>query len=169
MSSVRLAWIVVALCLVALSLAGCSRPIVKQQVAGPGGPGTLPPGPASGNVMSDDIQVLQTQLKLIHFDYDSYALSPQAQADAQYNADILRRIPNVNLVAEGHCDERGTAEYNLALGERRARAVVDYLVGLGLSPQRFSTVSYGAELPLDPGHNEAAWAKNRRVHLGVSR
>jgi peptidoglycan-associated lipoprotein len=142
--------------------------VVKQQMTGPG-PGALPPGALSGNVSEDAIQAVQAQLKVIYFDYVSYALSPQAQADVQYNADILKRAPTISLVAEGNCDERGTAEYNLALGERRARAVVDYLVGLGLSPQRFSTVSYGAELPVDPGHNEAAWAKNRRVHLGVSR
>jgi peptidoglycan-associated lipoprotein len=107
-------------------------------------------------------------LKIVYFEYDAYALPPQAQTDLQYNAEILRRAPQVALVAEGHCDERGTAEYNLALGDRRARAVVDYLVGLGLSPKRFSTVSYGAELPVDPAHNEAAWSKNRRVYLGVS-
>jgi peptidoglycan-associated lipoprotein len=169
MSSVRLAWIAIALCLVVLSVAGCARPVVKQTVDGGGMPGPLPPGPAGGPVSVSDIETVQASLKLIYFDYDSYALSPQAQADAQYNADILKRAPNMSFVAEGHCDERGTGEYNLALGDRRARAVVDYLVGLGLSPQRFSTVSYGAELPVDPGHNDAAWSKNRRVHLGVSR
>ena len=171
MSSVRLAWIVIALCIAALSLGGCARPVVKQPMAGPagpGGPGPIAPGPMPGPIGEDALQVVQAQLKLVYFDYDSYALSPQAQADVQYNADILKRVPNVSLVVEGHCDERGTAEYNLALGDRRARAVVDYLVGLGLSPQRFSTVSYGSELPVDPGHNEAAWSKNRRVYLGVS-
>jgi peptidoglycan-associated lipoprotein len=119
-------------------------------------------------VGENDLQAVQASLKIVYFDYDAYALSPQAQADLQYNAEILRRAPQVSLVAEGHCDERGTSEYNLALGDRRGRAVVDYLVGLGLSPQRFSTVSYGAELPVDPAHNEAAWSKNRRVFLGVS-
>jgi peptidoglycan-associated lipoprotein len=169
MSSVRLAWIAVALCLVVLSVAGCARPVVKQPMEAGGMPGPLPPGTPGGPVSVSDIETVQAQLKLVYFDYDSYALSPQAQADVQYNADILKRVPNMSLVAEGHCDERGTGEYNLALGDRRARAVVDYLVGLGLSPQRFSTVSYGAELPIDPAHNEAAWSKNRRVHLGVSR
>jgi peptidoglycan-associated lipoprotein len=73
------------------------------------------------------------------------------------------------VVAEGHCDERGAAEYNLALGDRRARAAVDYLVSIGIPPNRFSVVSYGAELPADPSHNESAWSKNRRVYLRVAR
>jgi len=165
MSSVRLTWILVALCLLLISVGGCGRKIVRPPEPGPGAPGMAAPG---GPVAENDVQAVQAQLKIIYFDYDMYALSPQSQTDLQYNAEILRRAPQISLVAEGHCDERGTAEYNLALGDRRARAVVDYLVGLGLSAQRFSTVSYGAELPVDPGHNEAAWAKNRRVYLGVS-
>ena len=70
---------------------------------------------------------------------------------------------------EGHCDERGTVDYNLALGEQRARAARDYLVGLGVAADRLRVVSYGKERPLDPGHDEAAWAKNRRAHFAVSR
>jgi peptidoglycan-associated lipoprotein len=167
MSSVRLTWILVALCVLLISIGGCARPVVRPSAPG-AGMGPPPPGLPGGAVAEGDIQAVQAQLKLIYFDYDAYALSPQAQTDLQYNAEILRRASQVSLVAEGHCDERGTAEYNLALGDRRARAVVDYLVGLGLSPKRFSTVSYGAELPVDPAHNEAAWAKNRRVYLGVS-
>lgn len=167
MSSVRLTWMLAAVCVFLMILGGCARPVVRPNEAGPGmGPPLA--GPQAGSVGENDIQAVQAQLKLIYFDYDAYALSPQAQTDLQYDADILRRAPQISLVVEGHCDERGTAEYNLALGDRRARAVVDYLAGLGLSPKRFSTVSYGAELPVDPTHNEAAWAKNRRVYLGVS-
>jgi peptidoglycan-associated lipoprotein len=150
-----------ALCLV---MSGCARPIVK-----PGGPPSGPPMAMPGPVAEQDIQMVQASLKLAYFDYDNYSLSPEAQAALQYNADILKRTPHLAVVAEGHCDERGTSEYNLALGERRARSVVEYLSGLGVAPNRLSTVSYGSELPVDPAHNEAAWAKNRRVQLRVAR
>lgn len=113
--------------------------------------------------------MVQATLKPVYFAYDQYALTPEAQAALQFNADVLRKAPNVRVVVEGHCDERGTDEYNLALGERRARAAVDFLVGLGITPDRMTTVSYGSELPVDPGHNEAAWAMNRRAHLRASR
>ena len=84
------------------------------------------------------------------------------------NADVLRRYPNWVVTIEGHCDERGTAEYNLALGERRALAARAYLVQVGGSGDRLRTVSYGKEFPFDPGHDEAAWAKNRRAHFVIT-
>jgi len=118
--------------------------------------------------MEQDLQVVQANLKPVYFDYDNYTLSPEAQSAVQYNAEVLKKTPHLAVVAEGHCDERGTSEYNLALGERRAKAVAEFLTNSGV-PNRLSTVSYGSELPADPGHNEAAWAKNRRVHLRVSR
>lgn len=146
---------------------GCSRKIVK-----PTPPPPPPPGPyvgVQGPVAEQDVQVVQAELKIIYFDYDKYTLSPEAQSACQFNAEILRQSPQFKVVAEGHCDERGTAEYNLALGERRAYSVQEFLLGLGVSPDRITTVSYGSELPVDPGHNEAAWAKNRRVYLRVHR
>ncbi len=152
---------------------GCSRPIVKPQGPGAdgGGVGGFPhPGMATGgNISEQDAEVLQAQLKTVYFDFDNYSLSPEAQSALQYNAEILRRTPNTMLIVEGHCDERGTAEYNLALGDRRARAAADFLISMGLPPSQFSIVSYGCELPVDPGHNEAAWAKNRRVYFRVNR
>jgi peptidoglycan-associated lipoprotein len=166
MSSARLARLIIAALFLLVAASGCGRKIVRPDTPQPSGPVAPQLG---GSVMEQDVQAVQAGLKVVYFDYDSPVLSPQAQADLQYNAEILKRAPNVSVVAEGHCDERGTAEYNLALGDRRARAVVDHLVSLGVPPPRFSTVSYGAELPVDPAHDEAAWAKNRRVHLGVSR
>jgi peptidoglycan-associated lipoprotein len=77
---------------------------------------------------------------------------------------LLKKYPKVKVQVEGDCDERGTIEYNLALGERRANATKKYLVSLGVSADRISTISYGKERPLDPGHDEEAWAKNRRAH-----
>ncbi len=151
----------VALCLMS---SGCARPVVR-----PGGPPTSMPPPVAGPVSEQELQMVQASLKVVYFDYDRYALTPEAQAALQYNAEVLRRAPHLAIVAEGHCDERGTSEYNLALGERRARSAVEYLAGLGVVPNRLSTVSYGSELPVDPGHNEAAWTKNRRVYLRVAR
>ena len=84
------------------------------------------------------------------------------------NAELLKKYPKVKIQIEGHCDERGTNEYNLALGERRANSTKNYLVSLGISPDRISTISYGEEKPLDPGHNEEAWAKNRRAHTIIT-
>ena len=84
------------------------------------------------------------------------------------NADLLKRYPTWQISIEGHCDERGTAEYNLALGERRAVAARNYLVSLGISADRVKTVSYGKEFPFDPGHTEDAWSKNRRAHFVVT-
>ncbi len=100
--------------------------------------------------------------QMVYFAFDSSALTPEARQVLTRKVEVLRKYPQVKLVIEGHCDERGTAEYNLALGERRAQAAAQYLSNLGIGSDRLSTVSYGKERPLDPGHSEAAWAKNRR-------
>jgi peptidoglycan-associated lipoprotein len=101
----------------------------------------------------------------INFDFDKYNIRPDAQEILIWKADWMRRNPNVNVLIEGHCDERGTAEYNLALGERRAESAKAFLINLGVPGSRMSTVSYGEEKPLDPRSNEEAWAKNRRGHF----
>jgi len=107
-------------------------------------------------------------LKDIHFDFDKYDIRPGDAALLKENAALLNKYPNVKVQVEGHCDERGTVEYNLALGERRANHAKNYLVSLGISPARISTISYGKEKPLDPSHNEDAWARNRRAHTVVT-
>ena len=104
-------------------------------------------------------------LQLIYFDYDSYALRPDALETLKANADKIKAVPNVMVQIEGHCDERGTQEYNLALGERRALATREYLMSLGVSGDRLLTISYGEENPVDPGHDESAWSKNRRCQF----
>jgi len=104
----------------------------------------------------------------ILFDFDSFELSPAAKKILADKAAYLKGRPGMKVLIEGHCDERGTSEYNLALGERRARAALEYLVFLGIDAKRLSSVSYGEERPVDPGHNEEAWAKNRRAHFVVS-
>jgi peptidoglycan-associated lipoprotein len=105
----------------------------------------------------------------IHFELDSAALGDEARATLEKHALWLQGHRDVKVAVEGHCDDRGTVDYNLALGEQRARATRDYLVGLGVSADRLRVVSYGKERPLDPGNNEAAWARNRRAHFAVSR
>jgi len=106
-------------------------------------------------------------LEDIHFDFDKYNIRDDAKEILRRNADWLKKNPAVKIQIEGHCDERGTNEYNLALGDRRAKATRDYLVSLGINPERISTISYGEERPLDSGHNEEAWAKNRRAHFVI--
>jgi peptidoglycan-associated lipoprotein len=101
----------------------------------------------------------------VRFDFDKSALREDGKKTCQEVAAYMKAHPKSTLVIEGHCDERGTAEYNLALGERRATAVKNYLVSLGVPAAALTTVSFGKERPLDPGHNEEAWAKNRRVHF----
>lgn len=101
----------------------------------------------------------------VYFDFDSSALLPMAQAVLEKKAEWLRNNPGGSVVIEGHCDERGTSEYNLALGDRRAKSVEAFLVDLGVSASRLITLSYGEERPADSGHNEEAWAKNRRAHF----
>jgi peptidoglycan-associated lipoprotein len=105
----------------------------------------------------------------VHFDLDSAALTEETRRQIEQHALWLQNHRDVRVTLEGHCDERGTVEYNLALGEQRARAVRDYLVSLGVAADRLRTVSYGKERPLDPASNEAAWAKNRRVHFTTTR
>ena len=110
--------------------------------------------------------VLESKLlKDIYFDFDEYDIRPGDAGILKANAALLMKQPTLKIQIEGHCDERGTIEYNLALGERRANSAKKYLVSLGMSPDRISTISYGEEKPLDPGHNEEAWAKNRRGHF----
>ena len=114
-------------------------------------------------------EVFESKLfKDIHFDFDKYDIDPGDAEILSENAALLKKNPKVQIQIEGHCDEKGTVEYNLALGERRANSTKDHLVSLGISSDRISTISYGKEKPLDPGHNEEAWAKNRRAHVIVS-
>ena len=104
----------------------------------------------------------------VNFDFDKFNLREEAREILKKHAEWLGKNKNVMIVVEGHCDERGTTEYNLALGERRASAAARFLVDMGIDARRIQTISYGEELPLDPGHNEEAWAKNRRAHFVVS-
>ena len=134
---------------------GLSEEELAAQREGRFGSGGIPT--AEGEGMFNDIR----------FGYDSYAVDDQARADLEANARTLKQQSDLQVTLEGHCDERGTVEYNMALGAERARAIKSALVSLGIPSSRLDTISYGEEIPLDPGHDEMAYAKNRRVHFGV--
>jgi len=113
-------------------------------------------------------EIFETRLlKDIHFDFDKYDIRRRDEEILRENAALLKKSPKMKIQIEGHCDERGTVEYNLALGERRANNTKKYLISLGIASDRMSAISYGKERPLDPGRNEDAWAKNRRAHIVV--
>jgi peptidoglycan-associated lipoprotein len=122
---------------------------------------------AIGAKSLDDLN-RDSPLKPAFFGLDSAELDASGQTVVQNNAELLKKYSSWAITIEGHCDERGTAEYNLALGERRAVAVRTYLVSLGISPDRLRIVSYGKEFPFDPAHSESAWSKNRRAHFVIT-
>jgi peptidoglycan-associated lipoprotein len=134
-------------------------------------PTIVPPEPVRDDAIAsaslDDLN-RNSLLKPVMFEFDSSDLSAAAQRALEENAAVLKKYGTWAVTIEGHCDERGTAEYNLALGERRAVAARAYLVSLGVSTDRLRTVSYGKEFPFDPGHDEAAFAKNRRAHFVIT-
>ncbi len=126
----------------------------------PGGPGGA--GLGSRNIVPGSQQDLEASAgDRVFFAFDRSDITPEAQQILARQADWLRRYPNVTVTIEGHCDERGTREYNLALGERRAQAAKNVLVASGVPASRISTISYGKERPIVVGSNEEAWAQNR--------
>ena len=131
-------------------------------------PTIVPPEPVKDDAISsaslDDLN-RNSPLKPLFFDYNSAEVNASGQAVLDANAATLKRYPTWAVTIEGHCDERGTAEYNLALGDRRALAAKNYLVSLGVAADRLRTVSYGNEFPFDPGHDDRAWTQNRRAHF----
>jgi len=137
-----------------------------------------PPEPAPADVepvaalavkMSTEQAVakLQEQFARVHFDFDSSALNAETKAALSANADILQRHPRLSVEVQGHADERGTTDYNLALGQKRAAAVQAYLAALGVGGARVTTVSYGEEAPLERSNDEVAWSKNRRCEFRI--
>jgi peptidoglycan-associated lipoprotein len=170
---------VVIVAIVTLLAVGCAKR--SQQVSGPA-PGAT--GPSAEELRAREEaerrrRIAESQLASrpttvtpgssvldnVYFEFDQASLSQVAKDTLVRNAEWLRSNPQVRVQVEGHCDERGTAEYNLALGERRAEAVKNYLTSLGVDGSRLVTISYGKERPADPGHNEEAWARNRRVEF----
>jgi len=144
-----------------LLLAACSSPPPEAPAGPPGGPGGAG-GIGSTSIVPGSQQDLEASAgDRVFFAFDRADISAEAREILTRQADWLRRYPNVNVTIEGHCDERGTREYNLALGERRAQAVKNVLVASGIPASRISTISYGKERPIVVGSNEEAWAQNR--------
>jgi peptidoglycan-associated lipoprotein len=179
MSSKRMLMMVLVLSVTAALLVGCAKKRTE----------TMPPGATKVEVVEEPVdwgsqqssgtlteEELRAQKKaqavhdlttMIFFAFDSNELTPESRQVLQAKADVLKQYTDLTMVVEGYCDERGTVEYNLALGERRARAAYDYLVILGVAPDRLSIVSFGEENPLESGQSEQAWAKNRRDQFRV--
>ena len=132
----------------------------------------IPPEPKISDdpLTSGDLDVINknSPFQPVFYGLDSFEVDQVGQQALNTNAGILKKYPTWVITIEGHCDERGTAEYNLALGEKRALAAKTYLVSLGVPADRLRTVSYGKEFPFDPGHDESAWSKNRRAHFVVT-
>ena len=152
----------IGLAAVVLLLAACSSappPAAGGPPSGVGGPGYAP---------GSQQDLAATAGDRVFFAYDQSDISSEGQQILQRQAEWLKRYPRVSVTIEGHCDERGTAEYNLALGERRAVAARTYLVSLGIPADRLRTVSYGKEFPFDAGHDESAFTKNRRAHFVIT-
>jgi peptidoglycan-associated lipoprotein len=129
--------------------------------------------PASqSSALQDSTSATDSQKKFeaedIYFNFDEFSISPDGMKTLSSKAAFLKTHPKLKVRVEGHCDERGTTEYNLALGEKRAEEVKNYLISLGIDGNRLSVISYGKEKPAASGHNEEAWAKNRRAHLEAS-
>ena len=171
-----------------IAVGACAKkpaPVARPAPPPGAGSGAAPPGPpqavnepvpvppepmaddALGSKPLDDLN-RNSPLKPVFFLLDSAELSSEAQTILQENAGVLKKYGSWQITIEGHCDERGSAEYNLALGERRALAARDSMVSLGVGANRVRTVSYGKEFPFEPGHQEGAWSKNRRAHFVIT-
>lgn len=141
---------------------------IAEQVVKPAVTETIPSVEVTEE-LPEDLAKLNAQgyLEDAFFETDRYDLKPETRENLAANAAWLQRHPTISILVEGHCDERNTREYNLALGERRASSVRDYLVFLGIAPQRIQTISYGEEKPFAIGHSEDAWQLNRRAHFVI--
>lgn len=167
---VRWSFLAVFTLCVATFMSSCSKKEVKQDepLINPSGDNaTAAPVDAAvgtGNAGAESAPIADSgEFGTAYFDFDSFKIRGDARDVLKTNANFLKSNPSVSVQIEGHCDERGTTEYNLALGERRANAARDYLVRLGIDKARLSVISYGKERAQDSGHDESAWAKNRRA------
>ncbi|MFA4947298.1 MAG: peptidoglycan-associated lipoprotein Pal [Candidatus Krumholzibacteriia bacterium] len=161
----RYKWLFLALAIALVLVPACAKKqvtpvekpveIVPPPVVAPQEPPVVQEKPAEIAVLLEDV----------FFDFDKYTINEEYKQVLMKNAEILMANPSKKLLVEGHCDERGTIEYNMALGEKRARAIVDFCTTYGIKSDRISWISYGEEKPFDTGHDESAWAKNRRAHL----
>lgn len=163
MSKLRTArkYMVWAMVIAGLALFGCNKKSVK-----PGAAGKAAGGEEVAKTelnIKGKVFIQEPSLNPVPFDFDMYNITPEAREALIKNAEWIQANPDKEILIAGHCDERGTVEYNLALGDKRAKAVRDYYYRAGIKYERMATISYGKEKPLDTGQNEEAWAKNRRA------
>ena len=169
---------IIRLALIGVSAAALAACASHPEKPGPAATEPLPPppsapsaqaGPPVGRIQPGSIQDFVINVgDRVYFDFDQYGIRPDAQPILAAQAAWLNRYGQVQVRIEGNCDERGTREYNLALGARRSNSVKDFLVSHGVDPGRISTISYGKERPIDPGENEDAWAHNRNGHTAIT-
>ena len=186
----RLVLVIAAIALVGASACAKKKPPVARPTTPPPAassttPGTRPPSPpepvrepepvpaepiSSDPLSTTDIDAINrnSPFQPVFYKYDQAEIDAAGQQSLNANAELMKKYPTWVVTIEGHSDERGTAEYNLALGERRAMAARNYLVSLGIPAERLRTVTYGKEFPFEPGHDEGSWSKNRRAHFVVT-
>jgi peptidoglycan-associated lipoprotein len=163
----RYTWLILALAIAMAIIPACA----KKQVTPVEKPAEVIPPPSIEQTKPIEqppvVQEKPVEIALgdVFFDFDKYSIKGEYKAVLVQNAELLMANPSKKILVEGHCDERGTNEYNMALGEKRAKAVIDFYTTYGIKPDRLAMISYGEEKPLDIGHDEAAWAKNRRAHM----
>ncbi len=169
--------VVMGMMIVLLAAAGCQKKTTKGVEPEPAPPAEKPEvTQPSKQVDEESAQQMQEstepaiplQFQTVYFEFDKYAIPADQRSNLAKNAEVLKAHPDAKILIEGHCDERGTIEYNLSLGEKRANTIKQYLVNYGISPSRLSTISYGEEKPADPDHNEKAWARNRRAEFTIT-
>jgi len=166
-------WILVVLLAMGVAATGCAKKATEPPPTPTPTPTPAPPPPPPPPTPPPDTtpppapRITTSDFRPVFFDFDSYTLREDARTALDANAKVLRDNPSVVITIEGHADERGTAEYNLALGERRAQAARDYLTAAGIPIARIQIISYGKERPFDPGHDDSAWSQNRRAHTMV--
>lgn len=152
----------VALAVIAFTVSGCGGKEKKPDEGADTGPAM------DENVMGDSDNGKAMGLVSVNFPYDSFVLDASAKGKLKANAAVMKDKSSLKIQVEGHCDQRGGIQYNLALGEKRANAVRKYLADMGIPNDRVTTISYGKERPLDPAENEEAWAKNRRANFVIT-
>ncbi len=170
----RFKWLVVVLAVLVFILPACgggekTTPVTEEVEPVEEEPPPPPPPPVEKTEEEEVEEEEPIVLKDVFFEFDKSNIKDKYKEVLRDNAEILLENPDVELLIEGHCDERGTNEYNLALGERRAKSVIEFYMAYGIPKSRLSMVSYGEERPFAKGHNEEAWAKNRRAHMVVQK
>ncbi len=163
--------LIIGLIVLVAFLAGCHKktpPPVEQPTPVDTTAAPPPPPPPPPPTPQPVPELLESAFQTIYFDSDKYNIRADQTAAMEANAALLKENGTVRVKIEGHCDERGTNEYNLRLGERRAKSIMSYLIEMGVTADRLEMMSYGEEQPADPGHDEAAWARNRRGQFRIT-